>query len=1275
MVRTWIDPIFDRTYGHVQDVQNNPDQENPKGCWNAIDLNRIEKNTAYCAEWMVEKKIVHTPPSISVREDDYWTGDKIPAKSEIDRIINNVRVLIDESSRNPAIASELPTIYPATQINYILANQIEYALDLMHNQPKLPLEYWNVTITNGIIKTVRRDDGTVEVINNTTALVAEDEIVTIRGIEYGESAQYQTFTYWSGQPDDIGLLTNYQAQETYFTMPYRDVAFTANFETHIPRTLTLTNGYISINSDPTAESGPRTNSYFAGDQVMIIADIAPSGKAFYEWTGTQAGLDNLVGATYSEDPSTAILTMPDCDVNLSPQYINAGQHSVTVNSGIGSGWYNYNDLVSISANIPSHYEFSHWSGNTSYLNDIYSAYQTFRMGDTNISFTAHFNYVYSYNSVQVIDGLIRVNNTDVSQADGLRQTTSYTLIPTPPDATQGIYNWTIEGQGSVSTDTLGNQTNTFTVGDGNAIITAHYAPIRTLTVTNMNNGGTTSTYNIVQGRKQRLITNSVVGSYRFNGWYENDTRISTSLQLDITMGSDDRIIEARYDFYDTYTVTLINRNNSGETTTSQVLSGNYWSSTTNDEVGDYLFAKWLKNGSQVSTSTTYGFYVSGNTTITVEYRPKETYHLTVNNGTGSGDYKERQSVTITADAGDFSHWSYSNLYSISNYMSRTTTVKLGRSDGTVTANFNMRDITVITNSGTTTYNIVDGQYRDISAGSAPTTYEFNHWELVSGDATFANQYSSNTRIYAHSQDSTVQAIYTPIPRFTVIMQNGYIWDGNDWVEQATLLRDSINAIKMKPAPTGHQFLQWEVYVNGVIQVDANDVLEPLSEQTRLRDLKRDITLKATYYIPNPEVTYTLTIERKDGSTEQNDYPAGTDITVRASYPDTGMEFYKWTGATSYIAGGIYNEDTYVHMPAQNITITETYVPEGYIPGFDVAMTNLYGQCCYETEYEDPETHEITVTENWVSRWTYPEGTTVKIRANGIPNERYFSDWLAYNHDTSVDARTVITDLNSAQTTLVVPNYDIDVEANVPLKQTYTLKLIGGLTGGQSQADYYKGERADVYFGMTDTNDTHYTFNRWIGKNGTDITEIELYDGGMFNVLTPGTSSEPQYIKMPERAIELEATYKTLYRTTIENGIIDSIGSPQGYFETDTQLSITAPAMILDPTMIFQYWTGDTSRLGNIYDPTTTLTTVAGVTNLRAVYSNIADTNGIGYTSDDLKSVTTISNDHITVIAGIIATGFIITDVNGHIYVVTNVENNISTIYRMTKITQGGNIYG
>lgn len=1267
MTRTWIEPIYNRTYGDVEAVQLNPYQQNPKGCWNAVDLNRIEKNTAYCAEWMLEKKVIRVPAEIIVEENDYWSGNMIPTKTDIDRIINNVRILIEYSSNNPAIAPKLPTIYPATQINYVLANQIEYALDLMHNQPALPLTYWTLKLTHGIVKMVVRADGTVEQPMTSEVLVAEDERVTILGQPYGQNSQFQLFTHWSGAAEDIGLLANYQAQETTFDMPYRNVELTADFETHIPRTLTINSGYISVNNDPTAETGPSTNTYFAGDRVMIIANVAPAGKAFYDWTGTQEGLDNITGITDEEDPSTCILVMPDCDVTLTPHYINAGQHYVSVTNGSGSGWYDYGEYVSIYASVPNRYEFANWSGNTSYLSDIYSNAQSFKMGDINLSFTAHFNYVYSYNSVQVIDGLINVNNNNVSYATNLRQGTSYTLVPTPPDNSYGLYNWTIEGVGSVSG-------NTFTVGDGNAIVTAHYAPKRTLSVTNVNNLNTTSTYTIVQGYSQTISTTSLVGSYRFDGWYEDGVQIGTSTSISITMGATDRTIEARYSFVESYTITTINVNNDNQTTTTQVLAGTHWNVATNEEVGDYLFVRWLKDGNQVSTSNTYGFDVSGNTTLSCEYRPKETYHLTVVNGTGSGDYKERQAITITADAGNFSNWTGSNLYYIASSTSSTTTVKLGRADGTVTAHYNMRTITIVTNTGTNTYSVRQGNSISINAGTPPTGKEFNHWEITSGDATLANAYASSTYAYAQTQDSTITAVYTNVPQFMVSMENGYIWDGSNWVTNATLYRGSTNAIKMKPAPTGYQFLQWEVYVNNVLQTDANDVSQPLAEQTTLRNLTRAITVRATYFIPDPTVTYTLSIIRKDGAVDQNSYPVGTDVAVYASVPDQGYQFYKWTGATAYVVGGVYNANSLVHMPAQNITITETYVPEGYIPGYDLEMTGLYGQCCYTTETEDPNTHEIITTDNWVSRWTYPEGTVVRIRATGYTDDRYFSNWTALNHSTSEDARSIIANLNTSETTLTMPNYDVDVTPVVPLKDTYQLTVTNGATSGT----YYEGAKADVYFNKNslDTNDVHYVFTRWVGGTGTDITTIELWDGGMFNVLTPGNSTTPQFIKMPNKATELIANYKTLYRITINNGTIDTTGTPtEAYYETGTTLTINAnPATT---GMRFQYWSGDTSHVANIYNPTTTVVTTTGATNLTAIYSTDTNRNGVGYVSTDLKSTNSINNSTITIISGTVDVGFMITDINGHIYVVTAIDsiNDTSTIYRMTKIVQGGNIYG
>ena len=1205
MTRTWIDAIYDRTYGNVQSLQMDPDQIVTKGAWNAEDLNRIEKNTAYCAEYMLEMKIVRTPPEINVREDDYWTKDMIPTKPEIDRILNNVRLLVELSRSNPAIASDLPDIYAATQINYVFANQIEFALELIHTQPKLPLQYWKLTLEAGLVTTIIRDGGVVEVVNASEALVAEDEIVTILGTEYGEYAQFQTFTYWSGKAEDIGLLENYKSKQTTFQMPYRDVDFVANFETHVPRTLKINNGYISTKKDPNAESGPNTGTYLAGEEVMIISNVAVAGKAFYEWQGTEEALENIVGVTSSEDPSTAILTMPDCDVELTPLHINAGQHSVTVNNGSGGGWYNYRSHVSIRAKVPDHYAFSHWSGNTSYLEDIYKSSQSFRMGDVNISFTAHFNYVYSYNDVQVIDGLIRVNGEDVEKAESVREASVQTLVPTPPDETQGLDYWSIEGAGAIKLDYLGNHTNNFVVGDGNAIVTGHYNTLRTLTLNNLNRSGSSTSSKIVQGHMVRASTNEIVGDYIFDGWTAPGSGITPAGGhiFDFEMFEYDVTLEAVY-----------------------------------------------RLRHQVSIVINYGTHTE---TITMQ---------------------ERASKTITADpapAGKhFLKWSYSGLYDFGNTNATTTSFVAGSGHGVITAvyedDFIYYNLTV--NQGSGSGRVKQGAGQIIDANQAPDTYEFDYWEIIKGNGTIDNIYSKRTTFRMGTKDAEIKAHYKPIPYFTVNIENGYIWDGNDWTTSATLLRNSTNAIKMKPAPTGMLFLQWEVYVDGVLQTDANDVSQPLAEHSSLRNLLRDATIKATYYVPDPDVKYVLTIERKDGSVDQRDYAAGTDVTIRSSSPDEGMEFYKWEGDTAYIAGGIYNRESYVHMPAQNIKIKERFEKEGFIPEFDVVMTNIYGQCCYVTTSENPETGEITETEHWVSRRKFTEGTTVKIRATGYDAEYYFAGWTAKYHDTQEDAREIIENLNDDVTTIVVPAYDVDIEPIIAIKDTYSLTVIDG----QRSGTYYEGKRADIYFDKENTNDIHYVFTRWTGEK---ISELELYDGGMFDVTVAGNEAEPQYIKMPARAVEVKANYKTLHRFTLTDGIINETEETEGFYEPDTKVEITAnPA---PEGMKFQYWEGDTDVLDSKYDPTTFATTVVGVTVLKAVYSTDANKNGVGYVETNLKETTTINNNDISIISGVIEVGFLITDINGHIYIVTSVDeaNSISTIYRMTKVVQGGNIYG
>lgn len=91
-----------------------------KGCLNVLDLNRIEGNIAFLSEQMV--KLAY-PSTVSTKR---WSEDDLPTELDIQRIIQNVRSLI-ESFYQP---SNAPTL-PSTMLSYNDINALERNIDLI----------------------------------------------------------------------------------------------------------------------------------------------------------------------------------------------------------------------------------------------------------------------------------------------------------------------------------------------------------------------------------------------------------------------------------------------------------------------------------------------------------------------------------------------------------------------------------------------------------------------------------------------------------------------------------------------------------------------------------------------------------------------------------------------------------------------------------------------------------------------------------------------------------------------------------------------------------------------------------------------------------------------------------------------------------------------------------------------------------------------------------------------------------------------------------------
>lgn len=1139
MTVEWIEPIYNRTYGDVLQAEADRDIVNPKGCYNYIDLNRIENNTKYVMENMIERKIIKVPPSLAIKLN--WAEKDIPTREDMIRIIQNVRVLMDLS--NPEITDTFDIIYESTQFTYTLANAIEKNLVIMKNQPELPVQKWLLQLENGIIE----ESGT------SSMYLAEEEIVHIQGLATGENAQYMLFTNWSGDTDDLQYVGNVNSQNTTYQMSYHDdesyvVNLTANFKTRFPRTLTLHGGTIYD------DIGGTTRQLFAGDEILILANTSEPGKRFYEWRGTEEGLENLTGG---EQPSTSWLTMPDCDVELTAFYINAGQHSVKVDGEI-QGWYDYDEYVSIYPKSKGEkYSFSYWSGDTGYLDDVTST--SFKMPDVNVEFTSNWSYNYSYNTVTMINGTIN----GVKKGENLREGSGQSISADQAPNGYVFYRWELEGLGSF--DNIKNSTTTFYVGDGNAIITATYTKAGTVTIENENNNGGSRTI--------------IVGE------------------------------------------------------------GNEYSISTDEVLSDYMFDYWERDGIKYNTSSSVSKIVMGGFDVTYRavYRTRNSYDLNVINGSGSGKYKERQSVRISANQAqsgyEFLNWS-GNYYSIVNRNNETTSITMPSENCEVVANY--EEIKIYHNL-TVNYGKGSGRYYEeqsvfISGNQEPETYEFDEWEINSGDGTIANYLLRDTQYTMGTEDGEITAKYKPIPYFNVTVINGKLSDGST---EGTFLRNSSPRIIMDPAPEGQQFLQWEV-----IEGDDNDITEPLSENTTIRNLTHNVTVQATYYVPNTEIKYTLTITGKNGEITTYNYPVGEQIDIYADTPDEGYVFVKWTGDVQYV-NDRYAEKAVVNMPPKNIELGMKYEQEGYVTKYHVKLYG--GELLVETREDG--------TEVWDIESEFEEGTVVKIRAIDIPSGWKFNGWK--NDDDNGLSMSTVKDLMKEETTLTVQDFGIELTRDIIEKDKYSLSIINGEVSGS----YYDGEPVSVYFNLENTDNTHYSFIRW---SGNDLAYIKLFDGSSFDVFNPGTADEPQVIKMPARKITITGTYNASYKLSINN-------VEKGYYSEGEKINISAEEI---EGKRFLYWEGNTEYVDNKYNPNIVVTMPNGAINLIPKYHNTNDNNYIGYTLTDLISNDNINKEDITPISGEISNGYIITDINGHIYVITNIVDNVCNLKRLTKI-QGG----
>jgi hypothetical protein len=130
----WKSPVYDRTQSDVDyaisQLKSGNNLSEFKGCFNVTDINRIENNSRYIADRL---NVLKYSNAITTKS---WDMYGIPNVSEVARLINNVKALINayyHPDGSPSLPSTLLTYEQVNAIEKVLY-MVKHLLDEEENE-------------------------------------------------------------------------------------------------------------------------------------------------------------------------------------------------------------------------------------------------------------------------------------------------------------------------------------------------------------------------------------------------------------------------------------------------------------------------------------------------------------------------------------------------------------------------------------------------------------------------------------------------------------------------------------------------------------------------------------------------------------------------------------------------------------------------------------------------------------------------------------------------------------------------------------------------------------------------------------------------------------------------------------------------------------------------------------------------------------------------------------------------------------------------------------
>ena len=509
----------------------------------------------------------------------------------------------------------------------------------------------------------------------------------------------QVFEKWTG---DTANIANINLPNTTIIMPFSATTVVATYKTQGTNTYALT-----------VTGGAGGGNYLPGTVVSISANAPVSGSVFDKWVGNTANVENI------NLPNTTI-KMPFSATTVVAVYKTQGETSfaLTVTNGTGDGDYLPGTVVNISADAPAADQvFDKWAGDTASIININLPDTTIVMPSQAVAVTA------TYKAQGGAEYTLTVTN-----GTGGGTYPSGTVIGIAADisvATQVFDKW-IGDTAYIANINLPN--TTVVMPYHAAVVTATYktqgGAVNTLTVTNGMGGGTYPPGTVVDIAANNAITGKI-----FDRWTGNTANIENINLPNTTIVMPFWATEITPTYIDQgsteYTLTVTGGAGGGSYSPGTIVT----ISANVPEAGK-VFDKWVGDTANIANiflpnTTIYTPFYPATVVATYKTQGETPYTLTVNGGSGDGDYLSGTCITIIADAAPagqvFDKWTGQTAHVADIHQSETT-LFMPFSAANVTATYRPQgetSYTLTVNNGTGDGTYPPGTVVNIAADVAP----------------------------------------------------------------------------------------------------------------------------------------------------------------------------------------------------------------------------------------------------------------------------------------------------------------------------------------------------------------------------------------------------------------------------------------------------------------------------------------------------------------------------------------------------------------------------